>query len=352
MKDVPVEGLKIVATNHKAISKVVVENTEHIPPLFTWLSGILNIPVSFVAALTYSFLLIIIIFVARYLIFASLKKIKDRKKRYYWHKFASYASWIIFILMMSRIWIASAKYFDGVVKFSAAGLVAGLAVALQEPIKNLAGFIFILARTPFKVGDRIEIDGVMGDVIDIGAMTFTLVEIGNWVNADQSTGRVIHAPNGVLLSKHVINYGEGFEFIWHELPVLVTFESDWRKAKGILKNIVNEYSKDVIKRAEDKMEKAAQRHFIFYKNLTPIIYTSVQDSGVMLTVRYLIEPRRRRNSEMSIWEDILEQFSKSETIDFAYPTQRFYNNISEGKQQVIIARKPDMKGHIQWEKNQ
>jgi len=70
---------------------------------------------------------------------------------------------------------------------------------------------------------------------------------------------------------------------------------------------------------------------IFYSALTPTVYTSVQDCGVLLTIRYLIDPRRRRTSEMAIWEDILSVFARRSDIDFAYPTQRFYNNVVEGK---------------------
>lgn len=70
---------------------------------------------------------------------------------------------------------------------------------------------------------------------------------------------------------------------------------------------------------------------IFYKNLTPIVYTSVKDSGVMLTMRFLCDPRQRRGYEQTIWKEVLKEFSKNEDIDFAYPTQRFYSNNIEGK---------------------
>lgn len=71
---------------------------------------------------------------------------------------------------------------------------------------------------------------------------------------------------------------------------------------------------------------------IFYSRLTPIVYTSVKDCGVLLTIRYICEPRRRRDSEQAIWEDVLKEFAGCPDIDFAYPTQRFYNNVLEGKE--------------------
>ena len=99
---------------------------------------------------------------------------------------------------------------------------------------NLAGWVFIAIRKPFAVGDRIEIGDHTGDVIDMRLFQFTLVETGNWVDADQSTGRIIHIPNGWVFRQSTANYTAGFNFIWNEIPVTVTFESNWEKARDIL----------------------------------------------------------------------------------------------------------------------
>ena len=114
--------------------------------------------------------------------------------------------------------------------------------------------------------------------------------------------------------------------------MLVTFESDWKKAKEILAEAVNKHAVNLSKDAEKQIKEAAKKFLIFYKKLTPIVYTSVKDSGVMLTIRYLCHVRTRRGTEELIWEEVLEQFARQKDIDFAYPTQRFYNNLSEGKE--------------------
>jgi small-conductance mechanosensitive channel len=181
------------------------------------------------------------------------------------------------------------------------------------------------------VGDRIQIGNTAGDVIDIRIFQFTLMEIRNWVDADQSTGRIIHIPNGKVFSEIQANYSTGLDYIWNEIPVLITFESDWKKSKEILTGIVNKHAEHLSASVEEKIKEASHRFMIFYKKLTPIVYTSVKDSGVMLTMRYLCDPRKRRGSEEEIWEDVLNEFAKHKNIDFAYPTQRFYNNLSEGK---------------------
>ena len=113
--------------------------------------------------------------------------------------------------------------------------------------------------------------------------------------------------------------------------MLITFESDWQKAKKLLLDIVNHHGILLSAEAEKQIKEAAKKFLIFYTKLTPIVYTTVKDSGVMLTMRYMCNPRERRNTEEKIWEHILIEFAKHKDIDFAYPTQRFYNNTTEGK---------------------
>lgn len=255
---------------------------------------------------------------------------EDVRVRYRWRKWSLYVAFGVGLILVGRVW------FEGIASLSTyLGLVsAGLAIALQTPIVNLAGWAFILWRRPFEVGDRIEIGSVRGDVIDQRIFMFTMMEVGNWVDADQSTGRVVHVPNGKVFSEPLANYSKGFQYIWNEIPVLVTFESNWRKAKQILQDIVSKHAEHLSEEAEQRVRKAAKRFMIFYTSLTPTVYTRVQDCGVLLTVRYLCEPRRRRGSEQGIWENVLDAFGECSDIDFAYPTQRFYNNATEGKEEL------------------
>lgn len=231
------------------------------------------------------------------------------------------------MFLVGRLWFSG---FQSIATYLGL-LSAGIAIALKDVVSNFAGWLFIISRRPFSVGDRIQIGNYAGDVIDTRVFQFTLLEIGNWVNADQSTGRIIHIPNGMVLSEVLANYSKGFQYIWNEIPVLITFESNWKKAKKILQKIADKDAEQLSKAAEKRVKEASKKFMILYSRLTPIVYTSVQDSGVLLTIRYLCEPQRRRDSEQVIWEDILEEFTKNNDIDFAYPTRRFYNHQIEGK---------------------
>ena len=119
---------------------------------------------------------------------------------------------------------------------------------------------------------------------------------------------------------------EGFEFIWNETGVLISFKSDWKKARKLLSDIVKKHAESLSLSAEKKIREASKRYMIFYQYLTPIVYTKVMDSGVKLTLRYTCDPRKRRTSENDIWEEILLKFEEHPDIEFAYTTTRFYRN--------------------------
>jgi small-conductance mechanosensitive channel len=275
-----------------------------------------------------SILLILVLMVLRY---AALRVVRsstdDIRARYRWRKTITYTTVVLGILLVGRVWyegIANLATFLGLVS-------AGLAIALRDPIVNLGGWLFIIWRRPFVVGDRIQIGEHAGDVIDQRVFQIIVLEIGNWVDADQSTGRIIHIPNGLVFREPLANSTRGLQFVWDELAVLVTFESDWRKAKELLLEIVNRHGRAVTEEAEQQMLNVSRQYLIFYSTLTPTVYTAVKDSGVRLTLRYLCHPRRRRGMAQAIWEDILAEFARAEDIDFAYPTIRYYDNVAEGK---------------------
>jgi small-conductance mechanosensitive channel len=278
--------------------------------------------------ITQSLVAILVLWALRRIVLAIVwRRVEDVRARYRWQKTTSYIVVPVGILIVGRFW------FEGIGPIATfLGLVsAGIAIALKDLLVNLAGWAFILWRRPFEVGDRIQIGPHAGDVIDIRIFQFSLLEIGNWVDADQSTGRVIHVPNGSVLTEVLANYSKGFQHIWNELPVLVTFESNWRRAKELMGTIAQKHAAHLTKPAEQRIKETARRFMIFYAALTPIVYTSVADSGVLLTIRYLCEPRKRRSSSEAIWEDVLEAFSQCDDIDFAYPTLRYYDNRVEGR---------------------
>ncbi|MCC6558366.1 MAG: mechanosensitive ion channel [Polyangiaceae bacterium] len=255
------------------------------------------------------------------------RAVEDATSRYQISKASGYVLGLAATGLLVWIWL------EGLTGFATyLGLLsAGIAVALQEPIIDVAGWIFLIIRRPFRVGDRIQIGPHSGDVVDIRVLQFTLLEVGNWVNADQSTGRVIHIPNGWLFKNSIANYDQGFRFIWNEIDVVVTFESDWRKAKAALQRIVTDHAEHHSADATADIDEVADRYHIKFSKLTPYVWTSVVDHGVRLTMRYLCKPRDRRSSTHELWEEILTAFEQLPDVDLAYPTTRRFDNAREGK---------------------
>ena len=289
--------------------------------MISQLSNFLNLSEKSIENLFYTIFTILLFIVIRIVTSSIIRRnIKDEKRSYNLRKTFTYVYSALLIYAISSVWLNGMHSIGTFLGLTS----AGLAIALHDTIANLAGFIFIETRKPFRVGDRVEINGHQGDVIDIRLFQFSIVEVGNWVDADQSTGRIIHVPNNMVLKHPTANSHVGFEYIWNEVPILITFESDWKKAKQIMIDILQEKTESLSQGAQNQIRRAARKYLIVAGKLTPTVYTSVKDSGIMLTMRYLVNPRMRRGTEQKIWEEILDAFEKEDRIELAYPTVRYF----------------------------
>lgn len=285
-----------------------------------WLADLLGIGATTVENVVYTIATLILILIGRMLILRVIHTAaaEDTESQYRARKTVNYTATAVFLISLAFIWIDA---FENLPTYL--GLVsAGVAIALADVLKNMAGWGFILTRKPFQVGDRIEVNGMKGDVIDIRLFRFSLMEIGGWIDAEQSTGRLVHVPNGVVFNAPLANYTEGFAFIWDELPILVTFESDWKLAEKLIRTVLAHEAPDVESAAGSRIRRTARTYSIRVGTLTPTVYVSVKDSGVLLTARYLVETRTRRGRADRIWRGVLDAFAAEPTIDLAYPTIR------------------------------
>ncbi len=247
-------------------------------------------------------------------------RIEDTQVWYRTRKVVTYVLFAIGLLIIAQLWIQGSDLGTTI------GLVsAGVAIALADVLKNLAGWLYIVLRRPFRVGDRVEIGGHVGDVVDQRVFRFSMLEVGNWVDADQSTGRIIHVPNGLTFTEPVANYTEGFGFIWHELPMLITFESDWELGDRMMMEALEEHAPHHDpNRASAELRRTAAAYSIRYTHLTPATYLTVKDSGVLITGRLLVEVRKRRAVEQAVWRSVLRRLAEEPTVELAYPTVRTF----------------------------
>ena len=256
------------------------------------------------------------------------RRVESPHARYRWSKTSSYVSFVLGVLVVVQVWfsaLTSVGTFLGL-------LSAGLAIALKDLVADLAGWIFIMWRRPFDLGDRIQIGDHAGDVVDIRIFAFTIMEIGNWVGADQSTGPDDPRPQrpGVLPAPGQLHGGLS-------LPV------ERAPGAGHLRERLAQGQGDAggdrrrgggwtrARRPRRTLRQTSKRFLIHYTKLTPVVYTSVQDSGVLLTIRYLMpSPAASGHGPGDLGADP-RRLRRADDIDFAYPTQRLYLNPIEGK---------------------
>jgi len=245
------------------------------------------------------------------------RRIEDINVRHSYRKLTVYLCSFIPLVILLIVWI---KHIDFGIFFSIIG--AGVVISLADFILSFVGWLYIVTRKPFEVGERVQIGSVKGDVIDIRGFFVTLLEIGEWVEAEQSTGRIVNIPNNFIFRNPVYNYSKGFNFIWNEIKILITFESNYGKASDICLKYLNEFHNTWAHDLDKKMRHAQNYYAVYYRRFTPIVYKEVSESGIRLSLRYLVEPRRRRFSENFLYEKILVEFTQAPDIHFAYTTYR------------------------------
>lgn len=285
-----------------------------------WIESTLGISADVAYRITATVVLLVALFVLRWVVARWVsRKVTDPDLMFRARKSVTYVATAIFVVVVSWVWL---PFFDDLGTFLGL-LSAGLAIALADVFLDIAGWLFIIFRRPFKVGDRIEINGTAGDVIDVRVFRFTVLEIRNWVDADQSTGRIVHIPNGMLFKHATANFTEGFFHIWHEIPVLVTFESDWRRAEELIHAAMAPVAISEAEAREHQRSASESRDYLIqFRELKPKVYVSTRDSGVLLTARMLVVARTRRGVEDAVWRKLLDLIKDEPSVSLAYETSR------------------------------
>jgi small-conductance mechanosensitive channel len=278
----------------------------------------LEIPIDhiYLSKLVSSLLILLLLWTIRFL---TLKIVHHQtanpNSQYSWRKGTLYFLVFLSVLMIGRTWL------DGLEPILAfMGLIAvGLTISLKEMVLNLAGMLVILWRNVFVVGDRIQIQDHKGDVVGLSVFFFTLLEIGQWVDGEQSTGRLIKVPNALVLTQPVINYTKSFPFIWDEISVAVRLDSNWKKARYLIESTAVELTRSSAVQAAAYAHQTEQEQ-IRYRHLDPKVYLKLVQQpapAAVLTLRYLCEPRQRREMENRLWELILDRITAETDIVLA-----------------------------------
>jgi small-conductance mechanosensitive channel len=189
---------------------------------------------------------------------------------------------------------------------------AGIAFALQEVIASVAGWIAISFGQFYIIGDRVELGGIRGDVIQIGVLRTTLMEIGEWVKADQYNGRTVRIANSLVFRDPVYNYSEQISFIWDEITIPVRYGSDHRLAREILLQVAEEIIGSRIKALEDEWEVMRQKYPLEHASVEPSVFLIADDNWMHVTLRYPVDAKQRRLIHDRLFVRVLDAIAETE----------------------------------------
>jgi small-conductance mechanosensitive channel len=266
----------------------------------------------------------------------------DKSRAFWMKQFANLLAAAFFLLALLSIW------FDDPSRLATGiGLVsAGLAFALQKVVTSLAGYFVIIRSRIFTVGERITMGGVRGDVISLGFLRTTLMEMGDptraapsmWVYGRQYTGRIVTITNDKIFDEPVFNATRDFPFIWDEISVPITYAADRHRAEAILLAAAARATVDIQREAEPHRAAMNEAYHLHLETLEPRVFYRITDNWLELSLRFIVDDRKSRAVRDQIAREILEEFDKaglaiaSTTIDIvAFPPMRRANGDTQGR---------------------
>ena len=234
--------------------------------------------------------------------------IKETTNRYRTRKFINYVGYFLLILL---IMVAYSSQLSGLTVFlGVAG--AGMAFALQEVIASIAGFIVVNFSNFYQVGDRVMLGGIKGDVVDIGMLRTSIMQIGDWVNGDLYNGKIVRVANSFIFKEPVFNYSGDFPFLWDEVTIPIRTEGDYEYARSIFLEILNEIQGDFAKAAEIHWAKMTEKMMIENAQVAPMVTMVIDENWITFTLRFVVDFKKRRSTKDLIFSKALEAIRKSE----------------------------------------
>jgi len=241
------------------------------------------------------------------------KKIKSAKAKYSFNKTISILYILFFILTLIYIWVEQTETL--LISYGLIG--AGIAVSLQDVFRNFAGGIVIFLTGIYRVGDRIEINSKIGDVIEIGVFYTTMMEVGELSENSQATGRISLIPNSFVLSSNINNFTKDHSFIWDEITIPITYDSDWKKSSDKLLDIVKNETSDIAEKADKEITRLGEKYYLPKKPVDPVVFLNLTDNWINLTIRYVTDTKNRRELRDKINRLILTLIEESKDITIA-----------------------------------
>lgn len=234
--------------------------------------------------------------------------VQNADARYQMRKLFTYLSYLIMALFVVSLFSDSLSQLA--VIFGVAG--AGVAFALQEVIVSVAGWAAIAFGGFYRVGDRVQLGGITGDVIDIAILRTTLMETGQWVKAEQYNGRIVRVANSFVFKEPVFNYSADFPFLWDEINVPIKYGGDRQLARDILYRVAQEVVADYAASARQAWTAMVRRYRIEEARLEPMVTLVANDNWLEFSLRYVVDYKLRRVTKDRLFTRLLEEFDQTD----------------------------------------
>lgn len=233
--------------------------------------------------------------------------LRDADTRYYARKLVALSGYFLVVVAITVIF--KDRLGGLTVAIGVAG--AGIAFALQEVIGSVAGWIAISFGNFYSPGDRVQLGGIRGDVIDIGILRTTLMELGEWVSSDLYSGRIVRVANSFVFKQPVFNYSGDFPFLWDELRVPVQYGSDHRLVRRLLEEIGAEIAgEEFIATVRSAWRRILKKYLLENAGVEPQVTLVLTDNWMEFTLRYVVDVKTRRSTKDHLYQRILEEFDR------------------------------------------
>lgn len=235
------------------------------------------------------------------------KQMPDNAHRYKSQKGIEFIGYFFVVLLTITYFTGSIKDFGLAIGL----LTAGITITLQELILSIAGSFYIFLVKVYKPGDRIEINGIKGDVIDIDSIYTTMMEIGQWVSSDNYSGRIVKLSNAFVFKGPVYNYSQDFPFVWDEFDLPIRYGSDIELTKEIVISVAQETLSDYVNESIADWKNVVNKYYIEDAQVDPTLAITITDNWIQFNLRYIVDYKKRRNTKHLLNEKIGKRIAAS-----------------------------------------
>ena len=276
------------------------------------------------------FAIIVIMLIVSFLVKLTLKRYFSQNENYYMvNKIINFTLAFLVLMLLLFSYIDNVSYLVTILGFAS----AGIAIALKDWFMSIFGWLVIVTSGFIQVGDRIRVTKgeveTVGDVLDISLFKITIKEDVTLVSymKNRRAGRIFFVPNNYIFSELISNYSHSeLKTVWDGIDITLTFDSNFKKAQKIIRDILKHYSKGYSDITRKQLSKMRNKYQLRATGVEPRVFTLLEPHGMVISGWYLTNSFAALVLRSTICAEILEALMKEDDIHIAYPTQQININ--------------------------